>query len=191
MADACGAKKTTGEGVCKNPAGSGTAHLGIGNCKFHGGATPSQEKHYAKELARAAVDRSDRKGVLWYGNPDEKAEPGEALLLEVRRTSGHVKWLEREIATKEKPENPDIVDVSMLQGMRALYLEERQHLLKVCQVALNAGVEERRVRIAEKYGDTIATLLENILAELKLTKEQQKRAPEIVRAQLRLVEDAA
>ena len=43
MGDYCGANKRQGEGTCRRPAGWGTAHVGVGRCKLHGGKTPTQE----------------------------------------------------------------------------------------------------------------------------------------------------
>lgn len=45
----CGRKNRRGE-PCRNPAGKGTNHLGMGPCKHHGGAAPQVEKAYADRL---------------------------------------------------------------------------------------------------------------------------------------------
>lgn len=44
----CGAKTRSRVGVCQNPAGSGTNHLGEGRCKFHGGNAPVKHGRYSK-----------------------------------------------------------------------------------------------------------------------------------------------
>lgn len=181
----CGAKKTDGSGTCEQPAGLGTDHLGVGRCKFHGGATRSHERAGARELAR--------RGLLWYGDPDPDADPGEALLEEVQRTAGHVAWLAKEISEREGPEEgaePEEASAERLRlsSLRVLYREERDHLVRVCQVALNAGVEERRVRLAEQLGDQLANVLDAIFGELELTPKQRKQAPAIVRRHLFAIE---
>lgn len=51
--DKCNARRTDGSGYCGQPAGWGTDH-DIGRCKFHGGATKSQEKGLIDDLEDAA-----------------------------------------------------------------------------------------------------------------------------------------
>lgn len=53
----CGAR-TRGNrkgGRCQLPAGWGTAHVGFGRCRLHGGNTPSQIKSIAPQLLRAEM----------------------------------------------------------------------------------------------------------------------------------------
>lgn len=44
-----------------------------------------------------------------------------------------------------------------------LYARERDHLVKVCAAAIRAGVETRKVELAEKQGDLLAAALRRIL----------------------------
>ena len=44
-----------------------------------------------------------------------------------------------------------------------LYARERAHLIRVCSEAIRAGVEERRVRLAEQQGDLLALAIRRIL----------------------------
>ncbi|MCI3277645.1 hypothetical protein [Streptomyces cylindrosporus] len=66
-----------------------------------------------------------------------------------------------------------------------LYQQERAHLVKVCEAAIRAGIEERKVRVAEQQGALVAQVIRAILADLRLTKEQQARVPEVVPRHLR------
>jgi len=43
----CEATNTMGD-RCKQPAGFGTDHIGVGMCKYHGGATPLKHGRYSK-----------------------------------------------------------------------------------------------------------------------------------------------
>jgi hypothetical protein len=47
-----------------------------------------------------------------------------------------------------------------------LLAEERKHLQDVVRDCIRAGIEERRVRIAEDQGKLIATVIRGILADL-------------------------
>ena len=66
-----------------------------------------------------------------------------------------------------------------------LYQQERAHLVKVCSEAIRAGIEERRIRLAEQQGQLVAQAIRAILAALNLTAEQEARVPEVVPRHLR------
>lgn len=68
-----------------------------------------------------------------------------------------------------------------------LYERERKHLVNVCTAALKAGVEERRVRLAESQGDLVATAIRRILDALGLTPDQQALVGTVVPRELRLI----
>lgn len=61
-----------------------------------------------------------------------------------------------------------------------LYLKERDHLAKVCALALRAGIEERKVKLAESQGLLVADAIRRILVALGLTPDQQQLVPVIV-----------
>ncbi len=66
-----------------------------------------------------------------------------------------------------------------------LYVRERAHLVKVCAEAIRAGIEERRVQLAEQQGALVAEAIRRILADLHLSVEQQSQVGEIVPRHLR------
>ncbi|WP_169165117.1 hypothetical protein [Cellulomonas taurus] len=72
-----------------------------------------------------------------------------------------------------------------------LYAKERAHLVVVCREAIKAGVEERRVRLAEQQGELVAGAIRAILADLGLTPEQQAKVSEVVPRHLRLLAGTA
>lgn len=72
-----------------------------------------------------------------------------------------------------------------------LYARERDHLVKVSQAAIRAGVEERRVRLAEQQGELVGNVIMAILADLGLSPEQQTRVGEVVPRHLRLLTGGA
>lgn len=187
----CGGATRAG-GSCTQAAGWGTDHPGFGRCKLHGGSTPSHR--------RAAEMKAAEKAVAMYGLPVD-ISPAEALLEEVRWTAGHVAWLrarvqdveERQLITgiaeqRIDPEGGKTVIIKTAANVwLELYQRERKHLVDVCTAALKAGVEERLVRLAERYGDQVGAALEAILSDLELTSEQQARVPEVVPRHLRAI----
>lgn len=72
-----------------------------------------------------------------------------------------------------------------------LYDRERKHLVAVASAAIRAGVEERRVRLAESQGELVAQAIRAILTDLGLTAEQEGRVAEVVPRHLRLLAGGA
>lgn len=68
-----------------------------------------------------------------------------------------------------------------------LYREERMHLARVAKMALDAGVAQRLVTIAEDQGRILASALRIVLQALGLSPEQQALVPHIVPQVLRAV----
>lgn len=162
----CGATKRNGE-PCKLPAGHGTPSK-FGRCKLHGGATPSHVKHARKLEASAAVQT--------FGLPRE-VDPEVALLEEIHRTAGHVAWLGQKVASLDEDEVASTV-------WHEIYAQERGHLARVAKGAIDAGLAERRVRIAEAQGQMFANALTGILRDLQLSPLQQEMAGIVVRRHL-------
>jgi hypothetical protein len=184
----CGGRKKDGS-TCTHAAGYGTDHPGYGKCKFHLGQTPAVRTAAAKEMARELM--------TFYGSPVD-TNPIDALLEEVSRTAGHVAWLGQRISQFNVPlqiEELDpetkaskLVTASMppeVEGWLRVYLSERQQLVRTAKAALDAGVNERMVQIAEHQGAKLADAVETILAALNLSKAQKQLVPAVVPGILR------
>lgn len=72
-----------------------------------------------------------------------------------------------------------------------LYQDERTHLAKICADAIRCGIEERRVRLAEKQGELVFQVIRKILDDLGLTPEQEDRVAEVVPFRLRALASGA
>lgn len=157
-------KRSTGE-PCKK-----SARIGQDVCNHHGGNSPqakaAAERRIAEERAKAAVKT--------YGLKIETTAT-EALLEEVKWTAGHVQWLREKVQefeakalvwgqTRKKIGGDDWghTEEAKPNAFLALYQSERTHLVKVCAEAIRAGIEERRVRLAEQQGELIATVIRDI-----------------------------
>lgn len=176
-----------GNELCTRPAGWGTEHPGIGACKLHGGNTATQVKAATVVKAQAAVET--------FGLPRE-IDPRDALLEEVYRTAGAVDWLTlkvRELQAADvtwgkAEESAD--DIKYKAGINVwiqLQQQERAHLVRVCKETIAAGVEERRVRLAEQQGSMLASAIKAILGDLDLNAEQQAKVATVVPRHLRAV----
>lgn len=193
----CGAKNKKAEPCGLSPADGAT------RCGRHGGNSPqakkAAERRVAEEKARVELER----GVRTLGLPVD-VDPGKALLDEIHWTAGHVQWLREKVQElqdeelvwgREKYEDgvgpQGVVDVTTEKAGPSvwyeLYMKERDHLTKTCALALKAGIEERKVKLAESQGALVAEAIRRILAALNLTPAQQAMVPEIVPQQLRLL----
>lgn len=171
----CGAR-TRGGGKCKRRAGFGTDHLGYGRCKSHGGCTASGRKAAATE---------ELKTFMAAGDPLLDADPGEALLYAVRRAAGIAAWLRAKVAA--------VADTAQLEaGALNVWASHEQEALdrlaRYSKMALDAGVDERRVRLAEQVGALIAQAMEEALAEEELPAAVQARVARRVATRLAVLE---
>lgn len=173
----CGARKRRGAGKCQMAAGWGTNHPGTGRCKLHAGSTPAGVKAAASEEYRKLL-----------GNPIE-INPLDALLWCIKIRAGEVQWLTERIADLEEKE---WIEETIMGKAFHMYARERQHamqdLARYSQMAVSLGIAERAVKLAETYGEMLASLIQGILADLDLSKEQRAKAPSIVRKHLILID---
>jgi hypothetical protein len=170
-------------------------------CRSHGGASKQAR---AKAQERLVEERA-RGLMATYGRKIETTAT-EALLDEVQWTAGHVAWLRERVqeiesaATDSDGTDPLVWGVTRKKTggedfgtteeaapniWLKLYQTERAHLVKVCAEAIKAGIEERRIKLAEQQGELVAHAIRAILADLGLSAEQQARVPEVVPRHLR------
>ncbi|WP_338182905.1 hypothetical protein [Jatrophihabitans sp.] len=164
-------------------------------CGKHGGQSPQAKAAAARRLAE---ERAARAVERFGGRLD--TTPTEALLETVQWTAGYVAWLRDRVndlddekltwgITRDKSGGNDWGSTFEAGANVWLKLlgEWSDRLVKVCSEAIKAGIEERRVRLAEGQGKIIADVIRSILDDLKLSPEQQSKVGEIVPRHLRLV----
>lgn len=185
--------KCTAHTRAKRPCGMNPAE-GADVCRMHGGGAP--------QVKAAAVSRVQAQtaaaAVARWALPVE-VSPSEGLLAEVHRTAGVIAWAEAQIVrvTGDTPDNlirgtrsvrrtvgksvEGPVDVTatevgpLLNFWVDLWQKERRHFVDVCKVTLAAGVEERRVQLAEAEGERAGRWLQACLAPLGLGDEQMRQ----------------
>jgi len=173
-----------------------------GEC--HGTAVADSDScrmHLGKRTAPVIAEAAARQLVATYGLPRDIA-PTDALLEEVRYSAGHVAWLRGQVAaleaqslvwgvTEEAEKNAtefagtDTTRSAAMNMWLDLYHKERRYLLDVTKAVIAAGVEERRVKLAEAQGSLLNDVIRRILARLSLTPEQSKLLPLVVPEELR------
>jgi hypothetical protein len=187
-----GMSKQTGRRCKRDPA------IGLDKCAIHCGLSKAERDRIAAEYLAM---QEARRAVVTYGLPRD-ISPGDALLEEVRYTAGHVAWLRErireledrdlvwgvtEVSEKTATEFPgtDRTEAARPNVWVELYYRERKHLIDVSKAAISAGIEERKVRLAEQQGALVASVIRRILGDLALTPEQKERVPEVVPRHLR------
>jgi hypothetical protein len=189
------------ERLCK---GRGRPHLAMKGqriCGMHGGKNP---RNFAAAERRMAEVKA-AKLVQTYGLKVETTAT-DALLDEVQWTAGHVAWLRErvqeieEYSSNSDGENPLVWGVTRRKESGEdrgtteeagpnvwikLYQQERIHLVRVCSEAIRAGIEERRVRLAEAQGALVIKAINAILNDLDLSAEQAAKISEVVPRHLR------
>lgn len=170
-------------------------------CRMHGGGTQGAKDKAAERLATmAAAQEVARLGLRI------EVHPAEALLDLVHWTAGEVAYWRAQVVaiedeggrrsltwgvTKEKSGGDDRGTTQEAKPNIAYVMLERasDRLASYAAAALKAGVDERRVRLAESQGALVADVIKGILAALHLTPEQWQLVPTVVPAQLRLLTD--
>jgi len=195
----CTAKaKQSGTRCKRDPA------IGLDKCAIHCGLSKAERDRVAAEYV---AGQKARKAVVTYGLPRD-ISPTEALLEEVRFTAGHVAWLREQVRALEDRElvwgmtervdrgSGEFAGVDMTEAAKPnvwldLYYRERKHLVDVCKTAISAGIEERRVKLAEAQGTLLNSVIRRILARLSLSPEQSALLPVVVPEELRRAAVAA
>lgn len=187
----CGGDKRQSEGTCTRPAGWGTSHPGTGRCKLHGGSTPSH--------VISAQGAEARRAVATFGLPRE-VDPHTALLEELHRTAGVVTWLGAVVADLDKDDvvwgktrskvGGDDAGVTHEAGVNVwvkLWNEQRRHLVDVAKACVSAGIEERRIQLAESQGQQLAAVVRAVLERLDLDDRQRQLVTVVVPEEFRRI----
>lgn len=188
----CKATARSGE-QCRRPSMKGGTV-----CASHGGKSPQVKAAAARRLA----EQEAAKAVRLFAAPVD-IDPARALVELVQWTAGEVAYWREQVRaladgnpealtwgiTREKQGGEDHgTTLEAKPNVAYLMLTDAQdRLAKYATAALKAGVEERRVKLAEDQGALVAQVIRSILDQLNLTSEQQARVPEVVPAQLRLL----
>src|SRR5206468_9979660 len=144
-----------------------------------------------------------RAEVLQWGLGDAHSDPGEVLLRLVSQRAARVERYAAELEA-HVAESPTLRAALVAQaygefgpigeyirGLAVLEAQERDRCATFAAKAVAAGLDKRRVELAERQGALIAELLRNVLTdpELGLTAEQRKAVSGVTRRHLALVTD--
>lgn len=184
---------------CAYPVPGGTV------CVTHGGRTQAT----GAAVTRYRNEQAAEHAVNMLGIVDFDITPTEALLQEVREAAANVAFMRARVQSLVGEKNLDDPTHSLIWGQTsektvgasqfpgtdeefaatvngwyALYQSERERMVRAAQMALRAGVEERRVRLAEMGADVIIGRLRQILNALDLSPQQLEQADIVVPIQI-------
>ena len=140
----CSAKTRAGT-PCKRVAGWGTPGR-AGRCSWHGGATPS---------GRAAAAREEvLRDAQTFGVELRDVDPLEALLVCVMAAAARLRWVRERSAEVRVPAkrvtSPEVLELARLERHTV------ELLARASKAAIDAGVAERQVRLAERQAEVVA-----------------------------------
>ena len=172
-------------------------------CRMHGGSIPAVR---AKAAQRVAEQKAEKAMRLFAAPVD--IDPANALLELVQWTAGEVRYWRAEVARIAEDEaekltwsqtsheegvspgkfgghfDKDVTEAVPHVAYRML-TDAQDRLAKYAAAALRAGVEERRVRLAEDQGSAVAGAIRRILERLDLLEWQAEMVSTIVPEELR------
>lgn len=172
-------------------------------CGNHGGKSPVALAAADRRLAeRAAVRALEAFGV------PVTVDPHTALLEELHRTAGAVAWLGSIVAGLAESDvvwgvteqvdkgageftGVDTTSAAKPNAWYELWARERKHLVDVATACAKAGIEERRVQLAEEQGRLLAGVIQRVLGRLGLSEVQQELVAVVVPEELRAIGGAA
>ena len=195
----CAAKRRNGEGC------GAWAVKGATVCRMHGGSSPQARA----AAARRVQEEKAAKAAQRLAQPIE-TDPSQALLDLVSSAAGEVAyWRNRvdEIQDRDEKrltsgltkitEGKDRGGVTTLRTVETvaaieyrMWVDAQERLARYATAALRAGVEERRVRIAEDQGALVAQVIRRILDRLDLSEWQAEMVGSIVPEELRALSQA-
>lgn len=188
----CTGHRTNGQPCRKNPL------KGLTVCASHGGSTKAaraagkrrtEEAAAVVEAARFATRRD--------------IHPADALLELVQWTAGEVDYWrgkvdqldDEELAgnlvtkTEQGQDKGQPTDLTTTEAAEHIYIrmlaKSSDRLATYAAAALRAGVDERRIALAEGQGAMVAAVIRRILDALNLTPDQAELVPTIVPRELR------
>lgn len=184
-------------------------------CRYHGGKAPQVASAAARNKAEADFeDKVRRLALRDIPEEYRRQNPVEGLLLEVALSAYMVNLLADEMSILDMPDPHDdgpLADVvgvtdgghaitrqprSMLYGpdhnddlavhpLWKKFDEERDRHARMCKAAIDAGVSERLVRIAEMQGGAIVEIIVGTLGDLGLPADVRDEAKRIAARRIR------
>jgi hypothetical protein len=153
-ANRCTARSSrTGKRCAKAPIAGGTV------CPTHGGRAPQ-----VKAAAAARIEAARLLQQAAFDPAGVPRDPGEVLLAMLAMTHARVAVLAAALA--EQHDSDQVKALTADTALARLEREERDRAGRLAKTALDAGIAERQVRLAERQGELLVTFTERLLTAL-------------------------
>lgn len=162
-------------------------------CNLHGGKAPQ-----VLAAARRRVQEAEAREAAERFAARVDVHPAQALLELVHYQAGIVAYWRARVEditdddlewgvtrTKTGGDDHGTTEEAAAHVAYRLLVEAQDKLAAYASAALKAGVEERRVRLAEQQGQLVADVIRGILSDLRLSPEQEALVSEVVPRRLR------
>jgi hypothetical protein len=162
----CGSLKKDGS-TCRQHAGAGTDHKGLGRCKWHLGNSPSHRQHAVKQEALAQVTM---------GRPLD-VSPGQAIQAVLNLSAGGLAWLTAMVNALQPHElkTPEAQSLIHLQG------QEKDRVARLAKAASDMGVDERQLVLQKESTKQFGEFLDAVLDRIRLTADQRRAVGQAIR----------
>lgn len=135
-------------------------------CRIHGGGSPQVRAAVARKRQHEQAERSVAEFAL-----SRDVEPHQALLEALHRWAGMVSYLGSVIGEFESASDLKQLSQGSEQFERpAVWVEMYNHALremaKVAKACVDAGIDERRIRLAEEHGRALDSVLRGVLGDV-------------------------
>lgn len=172
-------------------------------CGRHGGEVASPARARARRAAIAPRSKALSTAIATLnalGVPID-TDPLDALRAQVRESAGIVAYFRERLQQLRVPDPGDAGGLDALWGpdhtgdqtqhiLLGLYNEERDRFAKLAKLALDAGIDEREIRVLEHQAVLFADVMRKVLddPDLGLTPQQRQRGRQIAAGHLRILE---
>lgn len=177
----CSAHTSAGNPCKNNAIRGGTV------CHKHGGSAPQVRAKAEQRVAKMKVGDALRKmGV-------DHVDPMDGLLKEVTRSASLLN-VYSSLVSELETQKDGIYGANHLNDFEPhvlvlMFNNERDRFAKLCKMAIDAGLEERTVQLAEQQANLMVQVIQRVLddPQLALTREQRAAGRQVSARHLRAV----
>lgn len=138
---------------CTRPAGWGTNHQGLGQCKLHGGSTPAHVQSAATEMVRREMTSlSERLGV-----PTPIGDPADELLKLASQMTAFKDVLLEKVQEISDWEVSDVQSVPRMRALVSAFQEAMRDVQSVLVAIEKLGLARRRIELDEQLAEVVAS----------------------------------
>jgi hypothetical protein len=167
----CGARsKRTGE-PCRQTKGVRTSHPRSGKCWLHGGRSPNGRRFAQHEAAENALAKLEIAASV---------DPVASLFEAVRVAAWREQGLRMMVIARPALHGPDHQDDQRPDVVAVMHADALDARAKIAKMAIDAGLDERIVRLAEGQGEVIHRILTAALDAAGVAGEARTKAEEAV-----------